>query len=128
MTEAQRARKNELARRRRAENPEHVRAKFRTYYDPVATRERKLRERYGIGIAHVEALIAEQGGCCALCSVALADILSRRVHVDHDHATGKVRGVLCVSCNTALGKLGDGEEGLLRALAYVRRSKERETP
>jgi hypothetical protein len=41
--------------------------------------------------------------------------------VDHDHETGEVRGLLCVQCNSALGKLGDREEALLRALEYVRK-------
>jgi hypothetical protein len=43
-----------------------------------------------------------------------------KLHVDHCHTTGKIRGFLCNRCNTGLGKLGDDEAGLLRALEYVR--------
>jgi hypothetical protein len=44
------------------------------------------------------------------------------MHLDHVHETGHFRGWLCMKCNTAIGKLGDDEAGLLRALDYIRRS------
>lgn len=45
---------------------------------------------------------------------------TRGLHLDHCHSTGKFRGWLCQSCNTALGKLGDSIDGLNKALAYLR--------
>jgi hypothetical protein len=45
----------------------------------------------------------------------------KMVYVDHDHAKGLTRGHLCVTCNTAIGMLGDSEERLERALAYLQR-------
>jgi len=45
------------------------------------------------------------------------------MHIDHDHTTGVVRGVLCKPCNTGLGLLGDSEEGLSRALDYLREGR-----
>jgi hypothetical protein len=47
------------------------------------------------------------------------EIPDKPLHIDHDHRTGKVRGLLCVSCNTGIGKLGDDVDGLYRALRYV---------
>ncbi|MGW7450843.1 endonuclease VII domain-containing protein [Streptomyces sp. NPDC054787] len=58
-------------------------------------------------------MIAAQGGTCLLCRTAPAE------HVDHDHQTGKVRGVLCFSCNAALGQFKDRPDVIRRAAAYV---------
>jgi hypothetical protein len=47
-----------------------------------------------------------------------------RLHVDHDHVTGKVRGLLCNTCNVALGALQDSEELLIKAAGYIARHKQ----
>lgn len=62
----------------------------------------------------VEELRASPCGICG--RSATADTPS---HVDHDHATDKIRGSLCVGCNTGLGKLGDSVAGLERAIRYL---------
>lgn len=89
--------------------------------DPEKTRrERKseaLRRAYGINIEQFEAICKAQGGMCAICEKALGP--GHRSHVDHCHKTGRVRGVLCSMCNRALGMLGDDEDGISRALAYI---------
>jgi hypothetical protein len=77
--------------------------------------------RHRIDVDGYMALLDEQGGCCAICGTEPADPYS--LHVDHDHRTGEVRGLLCVGCNSGLGKLGDTEEGLLRALDYLRKKR-----
>jgi hypothetical protein len=74
-----------------------------------------LRRRYGITAAHADAMLAEQGGLCAICREAPAE------HVDHDHATGRVRGLLCFNCNGALGQFRDRTDLMLRAVAYLGR-------
>lgn len=58
----------------------------------------------------------ESMGSCNICGKWCGDNL----HVDHDHDTGKVRGLLCSDCNLGLGKLGDNVEGLTRALNYLK--------
>ena len=61
---------------------------------------------------------------CAICSDphgSWIPDLKRKLAVDHDHATGRVRGLLCVNCNTALGKLQESEELLRRAIAYLQK-------
>jgi hypothetical protein len=60
------------------------------------------------------AMLAEQGGVCAVCSRPPTSGIS--LHVDHDHATGRIRGLLCFRCNNALGDLED-DPALLRAAA-----------
>ena len=72
-------------------------------YDPEARRDRTLVRRYGITVEEYDALFDAQQGKCALCG---GDSNGRgRLAVDHDHATGRVRGLLCFTCNTALGRL-----------------------
>lgn len=86
--------------------------------NPVAAR----LTRYPINVADFKALLAAQDDRCAICRRVPDDPFS--LCVDHDHASGKVRGLLCTACNSGLGKLGDSEEGLLRALEYLRRHRE----
>lgn len=74
---------------------------------------------YGITIEQAKRLLEKQGGVCALCDETL-EIPSKVAHVDHCHRSGKVRGILCRQCNTALGKLGDSEESLKKTIIYLR--------
>lgn len=77
---------------------------------------RRLRfARYGLTIEDYEAMLAAQLGQCALCQ----RIPSYELVVDHDHKTGRVRGLLCHRCNAGLGYLGDTTAVLERALRYV---------
>jgi hypothetical protein len=62
-------------------------------------------------------MIEAQGGLCAICEGPL-----ERPHVDHDHETGKVRGVLCFNCNGGLGKFADSADLLQRAAEYLQQS------
>lgn len=72
---------------------------------------------YSLAPHQYRAMIAAQGGHCALCP---AD-LSLGDHIDHDHATGKVRGILCPSCNLMLGFARDNPDILTAAVGYLRR-------
>jgi Recombination endonuclease VII len=69
--------------------------------------------RYGIGARQVVDLVRRQGGVCAICGKQKPE------HVDHDHKTNSVRGVLCFNCNGGLGQFRDQPELLLRALEYL---------
>lgn len=85
---------------------------------------RNLRENYGLTLADVHALIAAQDGRCSICVEVLAPYAGGkgcRTHIDHDHATKRVRGVLCHLCNQGLGKFRDDPDRLERAVAYLRR-------
>ncbi|MFJ3881948.1 endonuclease VII domain-containing protein [Streptomyces sp. NPDC090077] len=72
-----------------------------------------LKRSYGMTEAERDEMIAAQGGVCLICLKAPA------VHVDHCHTTGKVRGVLCFNCNTAIGKLGDDPDAARRVVSYL---------
>jgi len=61
---------------------------------------------YGITESQYYDLWEKQGGSCGVCSTELHREHINGVHVDHDHATGRVRGLLCGECNTMEGKLG----------------------
>ena len=60
-------------------------------------------------------LVIDQGGRCGICE----EQLSGSIAVDHDHESGRVRGLLCYRCNTGLGSLGDSIDGVMRAVAYL---------
>lgn len=70
--------------------------------------------RYGITKADFDSLMLAQGGLCPICRDPLT-----APHVDHDHRTGAVRGILCMSCNVALGHLGDDVGRVSRAVEYL---------
>lgn len=83
---------------------------------PEVYRLRSKKEKlakHGLTIEDYERLLAEQRGGCALCGS------TDRLCVDHDHETGRVRGILCFKCNTAIGMLGDSAAGLRRAFEYL---------
>jgi predicted Zn-ribbon and HTH transcriptional regulator len=85
-------------------------------------RWRWLWDRYKITREHYESILARQHGCCAICSKALRGTGLEKLapQLDHCHETGGIRGILCRSCNTAIGALGDDEALLLRAIDYIR--------
>lgn len=89
----------------------------RLLHDPDRDRERKWLKRYGISREDYELFLQKQGGGCAICSRKPPE--GRHLHVDHNHKTGKVRGLLCFSCNSALGKFGDEAEGFKKVVAYL---------
>jgi hypothetical protein len=80
-----------------------------------STRHYHLIRRYGISAAQAAAMIDAQGGLCAICRERPAE------HVDHDHATGAVRGMLCFNCNGGLGQFRDRTELLRAAAEYLER-------
>ncbi|GAA4710495.1 endonuclease VII domain-containing protein [Phytohabitans rumicis] len=80
------------------------------------SREYHLRRRYGIGQKDVDELLAEQGGVCAICGAPDPE------HVDHDHVTGWIRGILCFNCNGGLGQFRDDVEYLAKAITYLKGS------
>jgi len=85
-----------------------------TASDGLSTRCKACRAiQYGITEAERDELIASQGGVCCICLAAPP------AHVDHCHETGRVRGVLCFSCNAALGQFKDQPDAIRRAAAYV---------
>lgn len=71
----------------------------RPTYSPEYRRNSALRSRYGITTEQYDEMLAEQAGVCAICGNPPK---KRRLYVDHDHDTGRVRGLLCAHCNSSL--------------------------
>ena len=65
----------------------------------------RLKRRYGLTLSDMKAMLAKQDGCCAICGTR--DFNGKNPCIDHDHVTGKTRGVLCHGCNVALGYIRD---------------------
>ena len=113
-------------RRWQLENQERYRATQRTYKQrpdlKAAARDYHLRRKYGITLAEYESRLEAQGGVCAICKEARPE--ERTLHVDHDHVTGEIRGLLCFRCNNAIGDLRDDLELVYRMLDYLDRDIE----
>lgn len=75
------------------------------------------RARYGLDVGEVDEMVLDQGDVCAICREGAPE------HVDHDHATGRVRGMLCFNCNGLLGQARDRVDILLEAINYLDRSR-----
>jgi len=81
----------------------------------------KLKLRYGLEHSQWEEIRKEQNYSCMICGIEEAT-LGRKLDVDHCHATGVVRGVLCNPCNTVLGHARDKIEVLEAAAEYLKRN------
>jgi hypothetical protein len=103
------------------EHKEHAAALARKYRaeKPHVFRARKRKGTYGLTPDDFRELWNLQAGRCAICLCRLHDDGERQTHVDHDHTTGAVRGLLCVDCNVGLGRFKDNAQALERASAYV---------
>lgn len=84
---------------------------------PAAARDAWLKHRYGITADEYDELLRSQDGGCGICGGQSTQ--GRRLAVDHDHSSGRVRGLLCSSCNVAIGALGDDLTSVLRAVRYL---------
>jgi len=90
--------------------------------------DRRLRASFGISLDNYNQMLEVQGGVCAICGRAgqgrdgrgVNPDKPRRLCVDHDHATGAVRGLLCGWCNRTLGRFDNDAERFEKAAAYLR--------
>ena len=122
---AHQAEQSERVRLDRLANPEKYRQRYRAYKDKHAQHWRswKLRHEYGIDIEEYDQILEVQRGVCAICHRTGSSKRRTRLVVDHDHETGKVRGLLCDGCNRALGLLKDNADVLRSAAEYVEQRK-----
>lgn len=115
-------------------NPEESRAYQRAWYqanrDRILMQQRDRRstdqyrkidrrqwllQRYGLTLDDFRNLLVGQAGRCLICGL----VPDKELHVDHDHATGKVRGLLCNPCNAGVGHFRDDPRRLLAAAQYL---------
>jgi len=117
----------------REDNRERLRAKDKTY----AKRKKKenanwrldgtMKYRYGITAEQYNQMMAAQGGVCVICAIAgTVKVEKRSLCVDHDHVTGRVRGLLCHRHNFLLGNAGDSLAELSAAYHYLNHYKQYE--
>jgi hypothetical protein len=109
----------EVKARREADPAAHA-ANVRAWRaaNPRGQLNASLRNRFGIGVDDYEVLLAAQGGLCAICR----DTDGKTLHVDHDHKTGRIRGLLCGPCNRMLGQGHDSPARLRAGAGYLERT------
>jgi hypothetical protein len=130
----------ESNRKYREAHRQEIRARSRKYYETTREERRRCRlegtrkwkaanpekvqklnykhglKRAGFAVQEYNSLLTAQGGGCAICGGLPG---RRKLAVDHDHATGKIRGLLCGSCNTMLGHTHDDQSILKLAIEYL---------
>jgi hypothetical protein len=92
---------------------------------PEQQKSRALRDSFGITLEEYNSMLDAQSGVCAICNQAETHKRNGKLKalaVDHDHKTGKIRGLLCSDCNTGIGKLKDSRKILLSAAKYLKKS------
>jgi C4-type Zn-finger protein len=101
-------------------NGKHYRKYGRAYYNENKSKElsRALVKNYGITREDKRAMLESQNYKCPICGQTL-ELDGRKTHLDHDHKTGKIRGVLCDKCNKGLGNFNDDIERMKSAIAYL---------
>jgi hypothetical protein len=113
------------AEEREAHYREYYKDRYRKNKDKfaAANRDNKLRTKYGITTEQYNEMLAAQDNSCAVCHT---DTPGGRGfwHVDHCHATSKVRGILCHGCNTGLGQFKDNAATLEAAASYLRKASD----
>lgn len=96
------------------ENKERARQYAKENFDLAVYRDREFRRKYGITLDDYEILVEQQNAECQICTDS-----SKQLVVDHDHNTGKVRGLLCAKCNAGLGMFQDDSKLLIQAAKYL---------
>jgi Recombination endonuclease VII/HNH endonuclease len=89
---------------------------------PLDWKDQDLRKKFGITLAEYCAMLVAQDGKCGICGLeetATRGGNLKALAVDHDHVTGKIRGLLCQECNQAIGKFRDNRDTLLSAIRYL---------
>lgn len=90
----------------------------------------RIKAIFGIDRDTYEAMLIAQNHACAICKTLVGDTAAyrngvRRLSIDHDHDSGKVRGLLCSSCNRGIGLLKDSEDVLAAAIIYLKSHREK---
>ncbi len=110
-------------------NKERVLVLAKQYRDSNAEKVKnwKLKDSFGITIDDYKSMYEKQNGLCAICNTPETYFdkrigKTRTLSVDHDHITGKVRGLLCKSCNLGIGQFKDNTDLMLNAIRYIKES------
>lgn len=105
-------------------DPEFRKKYFKEWYsvnnELVKSRVRRIVRGIDITATEIEAKFTEQEGKCAICGYESAGIGHKGLYVDHDHATGAIRKLLCIHCNLGLGHFKDDIAKLQKAIQYLK--------
>lgn len=103
-------------------NP-HKRTEARANESKIQQKKHRLRKNYNLSLAEYDEMLQKQDGKCATCQLHFS-VFKRALAVDHDHSSGKIRGLLCGSCNSSLGLLKENFDTVLRLAKYIQTHKD----
>lgn len=104
----------------------HCKKCFKAMHLEEGKRDRRLQKRLGLEPGSYQKMLKEQGGVCKICGMDPSNQTIKRKYrlaVDHCHKTGKVRGLICITCNLVVAWLENCPEVLPLALKYLEDSK-----
>jgi hypothetical protein len=115
-------------RKRYASDPEYrkkILEEVKQYHkkNPLAKKKQSLKNLYGLSLEKFDELLAKQNNSCAICGIKNNGDKKLFPFVDHCHTTNKIRGLLCINCNQALGKFKDDIQFLKNAIKYLEANK-----
>lgn len=112
----------ERARKYRLKNADKIRENREKYINSetgkAKCRNYVLKQQYGIDLQIYNQMFEQQNGCCAICGKHQSE-LKIALAVDHDHKTGKIRGLLCRQCNLLIGNSNESVDVLKKATTYL---------
>lgn len=112
--------RNSYRRKHRKENRQKYLKKERTPEYIERMRNSAFKRQYGITVEDYRVLFKKQKGKCKICNKPENHKTKKKLTVDHCHSTKKVRGLLCHSCNCALGLLNDNIKLLKNSIKYLK--------
>lgn len=98
--------------------------KKQTEYQKNYSKDYYLKTRYNLTREDYNNLLVSQNHKCAICGVDEQELAIKKLYVDHSHATGKVRELLCHNCNVSLGLMKESIQTLTKAIAYLDKHNE----
>jgi hypothetical protein len=113
--------RKEQKRRHYEKNKDKIDQKAKDWYENNKERyvNNALLRKYGVTLEQYNLLREQQNFSCAICEER-EDVVGKKLVVDHSHATGRIRKLLCAKCNVGLGMLKDSPDIMERAAKYVR--------
>jgi len=112
-------------RDRREYSKRRYKEKRKTEIGQLEVLDKYLKSTFNISLFEYNELFTKQNGCCAICKKHQTEF-KKRLAVDHCHKTGKIRGLLCATCNTALGQFKDLISNLKEAIIYLENHGEKD--
>ena len=113
--------RNKAKNTRNSECKSCMKERNRNWYNAADHRRKALKKKYGISLEDYDKMLEEQEHGCKICGSKKSHMKhSDYLCVDHCHTTGKVRGLLCSKCNSAIGLLDEDTNRMRLAIQYLR--------